>query len=404
MSHLVKFASNPDYDHVESHVRKLQKGRRENRFVLQARAADMLAQLSALGPMLGEEEVQQLQQRFPSIALGQVGMGGKPPMPPPAIKKPPQQSSPRLPTIDSPRHTQQPHGGGIKKSPRQQKRKGTRPARASHQLARSQRASDEAPSNFADVHDLLPADDAWLDDELGTYPPPVQYFDQALAAPAPVLSSGMPSATGLIGGRGTIGSVNDSAANQSLWESNPAVLAPPRLLRQQPVPSLIERRNQALDGLIGLLHSLARVRHAASRLPPLVARAYHERLQHAIGWYRITTCELVERIEFGRRQNEHGRPTLHKTPAGELRHIYPPYLVDGVNILLTIGRGDLAFAPLPAAGDPLLLLWFSTQVRGAPKAADCGARPELTPSAHPELTPSVGRALPAPAMRLRGCL
>ena len=66
-------------------------------------------------------------------------------------------------------------------------------------------------------------------------------------------------------------------------------------------------------------------------------------------------AELAGRLCMG----EVGRPVFRKTPAGEWRHLFPPYLVDGVNVLLTIGRGDLAFAPLPAAGDPLLLLWFS---------------------------------------------
>ena len=48
-----------------------------------------------------------------------------------------------------------------------------------------------------------------------------------------------------------------------------------------------------------------------------------------------------------------------QVPGGELRLCYEPFIQDGVNWMLAIGRGDLAFAPLPAASDPLLLQWFS---------------------------------------------
>ena len=80
-----------------------------------------------------------------------------------------------------------------------------------------------------------------------------------------------------------------------------------------------------------------------------MATAYQERLQHAIGWYRVTTCELVERIDYGRRQGEYGKPTLKRTPTGEWRQVYPPIILDRVNVLLPIGRGDPTFAPPPAA-------------------------------------------------------
>ena len=117
----------------------------------------------------------------------------------------------------------------------------------------------------------------------------------------------------------------------------------------------MQRREQAIEGLRGLLHSLSRVRHSAHRLPTYVARAYQSRLQHAVGWYRITTTELVERILHMRREI---KPQLLKATTGELRLGYEPYLHHGQNLLLLIGRVDLAFAPIPAAVDPLLLLWF----------------------------------------------
>lgn len=192
----------------------------------------------------------------------------------------------------------------------------------------------------------------------------------------------------------------DDVNPEGLWEENPAILAPATLLAAQPIELLLQRRDQALDGLRGLLHSLSRVKNASNKLPTYVAKAYQARLQHAIGWYRVTTCEvkrnraqrqalatalpssllpspdafltpdphmlapplgslaqLVERITFARRGKT---PALKKTTSGEWRHVHEPYLVDGVNVFLLIGRVDLAFAPLPAAADPLLLLWFST--------------------------------------------
>ena len=144
---------------------------------------------------------------------------------------------------------------------------------------------------------------------------------------------------------------------ERLWEENPAILAPPGLLGSQPIELLVQRREQALDGLRGLLHSLSRVKGAASKLPPYVAHAYRARLQHAVGWYRVTTTELVERIAM-LRKDQH--PTLKKTPNGEWRLVHDPYLVDGANVLLLIGRVDLSYAPMPVAADPMLLLWFSS--------------------------------------------
>jgi hypothetical protein len=79
---------------------------------------------------------------------------------------------------------------------------------------------------------------------------------------------------------------------EGLWEENPAILAPANLLMSQPVDLLFQRREQALEGLRGLLHSLSRVKSSANRLPPYVAKAYQSRLQHAVGWYRVTTCEV----------------------------------------------------------------------------------------------------------------
>jgi hypothetical protein len=74
----------------------------------------------------------------------------------------------------------------------------------------------------------------------------------------------------------------------------------------------------------------------------------------------LLCAQLVERINFTRRDMS---PVLKRTPAGEWRQVYEPYMVEGVNILLVIGRVDLAFAPLPSAADPLLLLWFSTNAQ-----------------------------------------
>ena len=119
--------------------------------------------------------------------------------------------------------------------------------------------------------------------------------------PEPVLSAGFPSEIYPGGGGGVVGGVggsNESFPTDGLWEENPAILAPALVLRTQPIPLLVQRREQALDGLRGLLHSLSRVRHSSHRLPDYVARAYQGRLQHAIGWYRVTTTELVERLAF----------------------------------------------------------------------------------------------------------
>jgi hypothetical protein len=387
-----------NYDHVQGHLRTMNE-RRPNRYILQAQANQALQQLSALVPMLGHDEVQQLQQRFPGIALGE--LAGPPPtkkVPPPAAL-----GSPRLPTIESPRHTQQKLEGAVNKSGRA-RRKGQRAVRVLGH-GRGYRARGDAPEPYlyTDVRQLLmPIETTWLApdedpdgessgaggpgspgsrggvkfvrmqtplDELDEHPPPSTALDVLEEHPPP--SSGMPSANGIVGG------VGDGQPPQTLWESNPASLAPPRLLRQQPVTTLLERRHQSLDGLIGLLHSLARVRHAASRLPHSVATAYQERLQHAIGWYRVTTCELVERIDYGRRQGEYGKPTLKRIPTGEWRQVYPPIILDRVNVLLSIGRGDLTFAPLPAAADPLLLLWFSTQVNEWCNPAEGGVQPDL---------------------------
>ena len=390
-----------NYDHVQGHLRTMNE-RRPNRFILQAQANQALQQLSALVPMLGHDEVQQLQQRFPGIALGEL-VG-----PPPTKKAPPPAAlgSPRLPTIESPRHTQQKLEGAVHKSGRA-RRKGQRAVRVLGH-GRGYRARGDAPEPYlyTDVRQLLmPIDTTWLApdeepdeessgaggpggpgspgsrggvkfvrmqtplDELDEHPPPDTALDELDEHPPP--SSGRPLANGIVGG------VGDGQPPQTLWESNPASLAPPRLLRQQPVTTLLERRHQSLDGLIGLLHSLARVRHAASRLPHSVATAYQERLQHAIGWYRVTTCELVERIDYGRRQGEYGKPTLKRTPAGEWRQVYPPFILDRVNVLLSIGRGDLTFAPLPAAADPLLLLWFSTQANEWCNPAEGGVQPDV---------------------------
>lgn len=85
-------------------------------------------------------------------------------------------------------------------------------------------------------------------------------------------------------------------------EDEPAHLAPVVLLRKQPIELLIKRRRQALEGLHTLLHSLSRVRHASHRLPAHVAAAFRARLQHIIGWYRVTATELVERILWYREQ------------------------------------------------------------------------------------------------------
>ena len=413
-----------NYDHVQGHLRTMNE-RRPNRYILQAQANQALQQLSALVPMLGHDEVQQLQQRFPGIALGE--LAGPPPtkkVPPPAAL-----GSPRLPTIESPRHTQQKLEGAVNKSGRA-RRKGQRAVRVLGH-GRGYRARGDAPEPYlyTDVRQLLmPIETTWLApdedpdgessgaggpgspgsrggvkfvrmqtplDELDEHPPPSTALDVLEEHPLP--SSGMPSANGIVGGVGdgqppqtlwesrqppqTLWESNRPGPvgiqSQTLWESNPASLAPPRLLRQQPVTTLLERRHQSLDGLIGLLHSLARVRHAASRLPHSVATAYQERLQHAIGWYRVTTCELVERIDYGRRQGEYGKPTLKRIPTGEWRQVYPPIILDRVNVLLSIGRGDLTFAPLPAAADPLLLLWFSTQVNEWCNPAEGGVQPDL---------------------------
>ena len=84
----------------------------------------------------------------------------------------------------------------------------------------------------------------------------------------------------------------DDVNPEGLWEENPAILAPATLLAAQLIELLLQRRDQALDGLRGLLHSLSRVKNASNKLPTYVAKAYQARLQHAIGWYRVTTCEV----------------------------------------------------------------------------------------------------------------
>lgn len=93
-----------------------------------------------------------------------------------------------------------------------------------------------------------------------------------------------------------------SSQEVSLGGEEKAQPAPALILRKQPIEVLVERRQQALDGLQSLLHSLNRVRHVSLKLPPHVAAAYRERLRHAIGWYRVTATELIERIQWFREQ------------------------------------------------------------------------------------------------------
>ena len=52
-----------------------------------------------------------------------------------------------------------------------------------------------------------------------------------------------------------------------LWDENPAILAPALVLRTQPIALLVQRRDQALDGLRGLLHSLLRMYHDLGLYP-----------------------------------------------------------------------------------------------------------------------------------------
>ena len=144
-----------NYDHVQGHLRTMNE-RRPNRYILQAQANQALQQLSALVPMLGHDEVQQLQQRFPGIALGELAG-------PPPTKKAPALGSPRLPTIESPRHTQQKLEGAVHKSGRA-RRKGQRAVRVLGH-GRGYRARGDAPEPYlyTDVRQLLmPIDTTWL--------------------------------------------------------------------------------------------------------------------------------------------------------------------------------------------------------------------------------------------------
>ena len=352
MVHQPKVTS--QYDHIPSHVKAVMMEPRHNRVIFR-KAAEQYAQLQALASALNEEDRQALLAQYPdaNVVLGggvspQIGshtasgigagahklpaIGSAEPSPR-AIQDGGQLFAPN-PSLLKPEQPQ------MVRSPRPPRRQNTRPP---------PRGYGEAPSFSAYGGGGVPDANA-----------PMPRLDDLEAA---IPSCARPSEIG--GGEISLDASAEEhlaedtcTAEDGLWEKNPAILSPALMLRTQPIPLLVTRREQALDGLRGVLHALSRIRHSSHRLPSSVSKAYQARLQHAVGWYRVTTTELIERIHIERRQHN---PKLMRTPSGELRHVHDPYIVDGANVLLVMGRVDLAFAPLPAASDPLLLQWFSQQ-------------------------------------------
>ena len=351
------------YDHVPSHVKVMNSGLGQNRYLVQA-ATDHLEKLAAMAQVLQPNEVAALAERFPSVSQTWLRDLSQKPDSMAAARS----ASLRLPSVrgaqPSPRRKQPSamrlfvqnttHGGppmterAPVRGPRGPRRGGSnRPSpRHGHTVVDS-RAEAHSHQVF-EGHSFESASSTHRRLEEAQQGPR-HSEEPAPGVPEFVYSPGGGSEIGY----GAFGSSSVEDINpDGLWEANPAILAPATLLRAQPVELLFQRREQALDGLRGLLHSLSRVRGACHKLPTYVAKAFQSRLQHAIGWYRVTTCELVEKIAFDRRDKT---PVLKKTPSGELRQVYEPYIVDGANVLLLIGRVDLAFAPLPAAADPLVV-------------------------------------------------
>jgi hypothetical protein len=450
------------YDDVPSHVRLIDRAAAPPNRILTA--TQHMAQLQAMASQLGEKELAAIAEQFPAISsqffteLKQTSGssprnfgGGAVRLPGVRGAEPSPRAARQLLAPDL--VTAKPPGDGHRARPT--KPRGSKP-KASRPLAGGRTLIDSRADPVGWAEPFLGSHAYDEPDNLRMYQESVRQAGGAGGpgahpmpdpVPAPVLSSGMPSA---------IYDVDDPAADahDGLWEENPAVrashraplppcrapallaavacasqarcafglrashtlppftpphlarpraaphahtprtcahgrarrvrsqiLAPAVVLRTQPVDLLIQRREQALAGLRGLLHSLSRVRHSSHRLPAYVARAYQYRLQHAVGWCtqttahapdaprathatrlerpatnrtprarclsgwhvyvyacapvsvrvsvwicadRVTTTELVERLTFERRAQH---PKLVHTPSGEMRHIYDPVMV-----------------------------------------------------------------------------
>lgn len=294
---IVRYPTDPAYDHVPSYLRMLQSGPRQNRYMVMHAAASHLQQLSSLSEYLGEREVEKLARQFPAVPRELIeGLS--------AHASPRNEGKLRLPQIPgaSPRSSAA-RAGDPRWRPlatRPMQKPLTKPlakpaARPQPPSARITRESARHAAAHADdaLSAVLPSMSALQLSTVGG-PAPIIWGGESDAAmegpPAPVLSPGLPSEiyhAGAVDGDVARSGAADGAdamgvSDTLLWEENPALLAPALLLREQPISLLVERRQQALEGLRGLLHSLSRVvrfpafsRHCALRIDTRVPRSAH---------------------------------------------------------------------------------------------------------------------------------
>lgn len=301
MEKIVRYPTDPAYDHVPSYLRMLQSGPRQNRYMVMHAAASHLQQLSSLSEYLGEREVEELARQFPAVPRELIaGISSH--------ATPRREETLKLPHIPSasPRSSAaraaDPRWRPLAIKPMQ--KPVTKPV--TKVVARAQPASSrtvrppprEAAARVDDLVDaMLPSTSAMQLSGAGSPPIWGAESDAAMEGPpAPVLSPGLPSEIyhgGPVDGDGARSGAADGAdamgvSDTLLWEENPALLAPALLLREQSISLLVERREHALEGLRGLLHSLSRVvrppvysKRCAPCADTCVPRSAHMRMKRA---------------------------------------------------------------------------------------------------------------------------